>query len=66
MQFFHSHGVVLHFSCPYTSPKNGKAERALCTINYILRTLIIQASMPLVYWAEALRTATYLLKHQTN
>jgi hypothetical protein len=46
---------------PYTSPQNGKAERALRTINDIIRTLLIHSSMPPKYWAEALRTATYLL-----
>jgi histone deacetylase 1/2 len=49
------------FSCPYTSPQNGKAECSLCSINDILRTLLIQASLPPCFWAEALRTATYLL-----
>jgi hypothetical protein len=34
------------FSCPYTSQQNGKAERIICTLNNITRTLLIQASMP--------------------
>jgi histone deacetylase 1/2 len=59
--FFLSQGILFRFSCPYTSPQNGKAERSLRTINDILRTLLIQASLPSRFWAEALRTATYLL-----
>ena len=59
--FFLQHGILLRFSCPYTSPQNGKAERSLRTINDIVQTLLIHSSMPPKFWAEALRTATYLL-----
>jgi hypothetical protein len=31
--FFDSHGVQLHLPCPYSSPQNGKAERAIRTMN---------------------------------
>ncbi|XP_072148579.1 uncharacterized protein [Setaria viridis] len=34
--FFLSHGVLFRMSCPYTSQQNGKAERALRTINNIV------------------------------
>ena len=60
-EFFLHHGILPRFSCPYTSSQNGKAERSLRTINDILRTLLIQASMPPKFWVEALRHATYLL-----
>jgi hypothetical protein len=56
-----ANGIVFHLSCPYTSPQNGKDERVLRTLNNSLRTLLIQASMPPTYWAEALSAATYLL-----
>jgi hypothetical protein len=59
--FFLSNGVALHMSCPYTSQQNGKAERSLRTINNILHSLLFQASLPPVYWVEALHTATYLV-----
>jgi len=48
-------------SCPYTSPQNGKAERMIRTTNDVVRTLLIQASLPPRFWAESLHTATYLL-----
>jgi hypothetical protein len=48
-------------SCPYTSPQNGKAEYIIRTINNVIRTLLIQASLPGRYWAEGLHTAVYLL-----
>jgi hypothetical protein len=54
-------GTTLCFSCPYTLAQNGKAERAIRTTNNVLRTLLLQVSMPPVYWAEALPTATHLL-----
>jgi len=38
--FFLSHGAILRMSCPYTSQQNGKAERALRTINNIVRSLL--------------------------
>ena len=54
-------------SCPYTSQQNGRAERTLRTVNNIMRSLLFQASLPPVYWADSLHTATYLLnRHPTK
>jgi hypothetical protein len=61
--FFLSRGVHLRMSCPYTSPQNGRAERMIRTTNDVVRSLLLQASLPTHYWAEALATATYLLNH---
>jgi hypothetical protein len=54
-------GTQLRMSCPYTSLQNGKAERIIRFINNVIRTLLIQASLPGRYWAEGLHTTTYLL-----
>jgi transposase InsO family protein len=59
--FLLSKGAQLRMSCPYTSPQNGKAERIIRTINNVIRTLLIQASLPGHYLAEGLHTAVYLL-----
>jgi hypothetical protein len=59
--FLLSKGTQLRMSCPYTSPQNGKAERIIRTINNVICTLLIQASLPGRYWAEGLHTAVYLL-----
>jgi hypothetical protein len=59
--FLLSNGTQLRMSCPYTSPQNGKAERIIRSVNNIIRTLLIQASLPGRYWAEGLHTATYPL-----
>jgi hypothetical protein len=47
------------FSCPYTSPHNGRAKRIIRTTNMI-HCLLFQTSIPAIYWAEALHTATHL------
>jgi hypothetical protein len=65
--FFLTHGVVLRLSCPYTSQQNGRVERTLRTINNILRSLLFEVSLPPVYWADTLHTATYLInRHPTK
>jgi hypothetical protein len=48
-------------SCPYTSSQNGKTEHIIRSINNVIRTLLIQASILGRFWAEGLHTATYLL-----
>jgi hypothetical protein len=59
--FLLSNDTQLRMSCPYTSSQNGKVERIIRSINNVIRTLLIQASLPERYWAEGLHTATYLL-----
>jgi hypothetical protein len=49
-----TYGVLLRFLCPHTSQQNGKAEHALCITNDVIRTLLIQVSLPAFYWVEAL------------
>ena len=56
-----THSTQLRMSCPYTSQQNGKAERAIRTINDTMRTLMFHAHVPEPFWAEALATATLLL-----
>jgi hypothetical protein len=65
--FFLTHGVVLRMSCPYTFQQNGCAERTLHTLNNIVRSLLFQASLPPVYWADSLHTATHVInRHPTK
>jgi hypothetical protein len=59
--FLLSKGAQLRMSCPYTSPQNGKVECIICTINNVIRMLVIQASLPRCYWAEGLHTVVYQL-----
>lgn len=59
-QFCQKYGMHFRFSCPYTSPQNGKSERKIKTINNVVRTLLCHASMPPSFWHHALEMATYL------
>jgi histone deacetylase 1/2 len=59
--FFSTNGVSFRFSCPHTSPQNGKAERMLRTTNDVIRTLLVQSKLPPQFWVEALHTANHLL-----
>ncbi|KAJ9564595.1 LOW QUALITY PROTEIN: hypothetical protein OSB04_000561, partial [Centaurea solstitialis] len=59
LNFFKTHGIKIRFSCPYTSPQNGKAERTIRTINNTLRTSLIQASLPPTFWVEALLSSVH-------
>ncbi|KAJ9545073.1 hypothetical protein OSB04_024780 [Centaurea solstitialis] len=59
LNFFKTHGIKIRFSCPYTSPQNGKAERTIRTINNTLRTSLIQASLPPTFWVEALLSSIH-------
>jgi hypothetical protein len=61
--FLLSKGAQLRISRPYTSPQNSKAECIIHTINNVIRTLLIQASLLRRYWAEELHTAVYLLNN---
>ncbi|KAJ9541133.1 hypothetical protein OSB04_027639 [Centaurea solstitialis] len=58
--FAQTHGLIMRFSCPQTSPQNGKAERMIRRLNDIIRSVLIHAHMPPTFWVEALHTATYL------
>ena len=48
------------FACPNTSPRNGKFEWKIKTINNIVRTMLDQSLMRPTFWHHALEMATYL------
>ena len=58
------YGDAWHY-CPLLLPshlsRNGKVERMIRTINIVIRTLLLQASMPPSYWVEALNMDVHLL-----
>jgi len=59
-KFCESNGITFCFSCPHTSSQNGKSQRKIRSINNIMRTLLIHASVPPSFWHHALQTTTYL------
>jgi hypothetical protein len=44
-----------------SSTQNGKVKHIIRSVNNVIRTLLIQTSLPGRYWAEGLHIATYLL-----
>jgi hypothetical protein len=44
----------------FTVSRNGKAERMIHTTNDVMRSLLLQGSLPTRYWVENLHAATYL------
>ncbi|MBW0517035.1 hypothetical protein O181_056750 [Austropuccinia psidii MF-1] len=53
-------GMIHIVSPPYTPEHNGFAKRANRTILDKARCLLINSNLPNQYWAEAIRTATFL------
>ena len=45
-QFASTHGLHFRFSCPQTSPQNGKAERMIRRLNEIILVLLAHALLP--------------------
>ncbi|KAJ9535710.1 hypothetical protein OSB04_un001136 [Centaurea solstitialis] len=61
--FLCSQGTISQYSCPGTSPQNGRAERKHRHILDIIRTLLIYAKR---FWGEAAFTAVYTInRHLT-
>uniref|UniRef100_A0A2N9EDP9 Integrase catalytic domain-containing protein n=1 Tax=Fagus sylvatica TaxID=28930 RepID=A0A2N9EDP9_FAGSY len=56
-----SNDTLPHYSCPYTSQQNGRAELKLRHILDVVRTLLISASVPERFWGEAAFTAVYTI-----
>ena len=55
-----SKGIVFQPSPPYTQHKNGVSERMIQTLNSRARSMLIDANLPITFWAEAVNTAVYL------
>jgi hypothetical protein len=59
-------GIKYEPTPPYTPESNGKAERMNRTLNSMVRAMLAQANMPNSFWAEAMKTATYLRNRLPN
>jgi len=51
---------------PYTPQQNGVSERRNQTLMEMARCLLYEKKMPLKFWAEAVKTASYLLNRMTT
>lgn len=54
-------GIVRQVTAPYSSSMNGVAEIRHQMLQYQARTMLLQAGLPIGYWAEAVNTANYIL-----
>jgi hypothetical protein len=53
-------GITYEPSPPYTQYKNGVADIIIRTLNTKARSMMQDANMPIRFWPEAVRTASYL------
>ncbi|KAD5508091.1 hypothetical protein E3N88_15794 [Mikania micrantha] len=58
--FADHHGLLFRFSCPQTSPQNGRVERMIRRLNDVICALPIHANIPPTFWVESLHIASYL------
>ena len=59
--FLQNKGIVSQRSCPYTPQQNGVAERKNRHLLDVVRTLLLESSVPSTFWVEALSTTIYLI-----
>jgi len=62
-KFCEQTGMSFRFSCPHTSPQNGKTEREIRTINNITRTLLAHASLPPIFLASRTSNGYLFVKY---
>ena len=54
------HGIVQHFTIPYSPSQNGIAERKMRTLVECARSMLKTSNLPKKFWAEATATACYV------
>ena len=59
--FLQSKGIISQHSCPSTPQQNGVAERKNRHLLDVVRTLLLDSSVPPCFWCEALSTAVHLI-----
>ena len=59
-------GILSEKTPPYSSQSNGKAEGLNWTLNEHVRSMLFQANMLKLFWAEAMATATYLINRLSS
>jgi hypothetical protein len=54
-------GIARQLTIPYTPQQNGVAERMNRTLFDMVRSMMAQANLPILFWGDALLTAAYIL-----
>ncbi|WVY93108.1 hypothetical protein V8G54_032196 [Vigna mungo] len=60
-RYLEVHGIIHQTTCPNTPQQNGVAERKNRHLLEVVRSLLLEAHMPLSYWGEALTMETYVI-----
>lgn len=64
--FLKAEGMHHESSCSYTPHQNGVPERMNRTLKDLIREMLTHRSVPNIFWAEALQTASYIRNRVTN
>ena len=59
-KFGKDYGIRFEFTTTYTPEQNGVSERLNRSLVTAARTMLADANLPAVFWAEAIKTACYL------
>ncbi|KAJ0844964.1 putative RNA-directed DNA polymerase [Helianthus annuus] len=59
--FCKKHGIARHLTIPGTPQQNGLVERMNRTLLDKVRCMLIESGLPKSFWAEALKTAAYIV-----
>ncbi|KAJ6978380.1 hypothetical protein NC653_026695 [Populus alba x Populus x berolinensis] len=62
-EYLKNKGILSQRSCPYTPQQNVVAEHKNRVLLDVVRTLLIDSSIPTRFWVEALSTAVHLINH---
>ncbi|KAL5752825.1 hypothetical protein ACOSQ2_023332 [Xanthoceras sorbifolium] len=60
-EFLQHHGIISQRSYPSTPQQNGVAERKNRHLLDVVRSLLLESSVPSRFWCEALSTAIHLI-----
>ena len=61
--FLQSKGIISQNSCPSTPQQNGVSERKNLHLLDVVRTLLLDSSVPPHFWCEAFSTVVHLTNH---
>ena len=61
LEFQSAEGISYEPAAPYTQNQNGVSERKILTLVKRARTMLLEASLPERFWADAVATVVYIL-----
>nr|XP_028954377.1 uncharacterized protein LOC114823160 [Malus domestica] len=65
-EFLRDRGILYETTCPYTPQQNGVAERKNCHILETTRALLLGASVPKMFWPEAVTYVVYVINRMPS